>query len=88
MKKFDFKDITIVPEVVTTVESRNIINLYNEDGYLPLMVSPMDTVIDEDNYMSFLNLDYEVCIPRGSYVNSNVFISIRCSNTTSFTSGC
>jgi len=76
MKKFDFKDITIVPEVVTTVESRNIINLYNEDGYLPLMVSPMDTVIDEDNYMSFLNLDYEVCIPRGSYVNSNVFISI------------
>lgn len=76
MKKFDFKDITIVPEVATTIDSRSTINILNEDGYLPLMVSPMDTIIDEENYKKFMSLGYEVCLPRGNYVDSNIFTSL------------
>ena len=76
MKKFDFKDITIVPEVISTIESRNIVNLKTGEGYLPLFVSPMDTVVDENNYNRFLNLGFQVCMPRGEYVNSDVFVSI------------
>ena len=48
--KFDFKDITIVPETISTIKSRGEINPYNKELYLPIMVSPMDTVVDEKNY--------------------------------------
>jgi len=76
MKKFDFKDITIVPEVSTTIESRTSVDIFNEDGYLPLMVSPMDTIINEYNYEKFSDLGYEVCLPRGVYADSNIFTSL------------
>ena len=63
-RKFDFKDITIVPEVLSSISSRTQINVYTEEGKLPLMVSPMDTVIDINNADDFKNLEFEICYPR------------------------
>jgi IMP dehydrogenase/GMP reductase len=74
--KFDFKDITIVPEAVSTISSRKNVNPYNELLYLPLMVSPMDTVVDENNYKLFESNDIPVCMPRGHYDYPNTFKSI------------
>ena len=54
MKKFDFKDITLVPESLSTISSRSEIKITNDDDKLPLIVSPMDTVIDSKNYKTFL----------------------------------
>ena len=76
MKKFDFKDITIIPEIISTIESRNIVNLKTDEGFLPLIVSPMDTVVDRYNYNKFLNSGFQVCMPRGENVDSDVFISV------------
>jgi isopentenyl diphosphate isomerase/L-lactate dehydrogenase-like FMN-dependent dehydrogenase len=59
--KFDFKDITIVPEVLSSISSRGEIDIYTDEGKLPLMVSPMDTVIDIDNTSDFRNLEFEIC---------------------------
>lgn len=70
-KKFDFKDITLVPEVISSINSRKEINPYNENGNLPIMVSPMDTVIDEENYGLFVKNKLEVCIPRGTFSSQN-----------------
>lgn len=74
--KFDFKDITIVPETISTITSRKEVNPYNELLYLPVMVSPMDTVVDEKNYKLFEDNLIPVCMPRGHYDYPGTFKSI------------
>lgn len=75
--KFDFKDITLVPETITTISSRSQVNIMNEDGKLPLIVSPMDTVIGKKNCKTFQDLGFEVCLPRGAdFTLENSFISV------------
>jgi len=76
-KKFDFKDITLIPETLSSIRSRSEISVYNEYGFLPIMVSPMDTVVDSSNINLFNEGNLFTCAPRG--VNSNnqyVFQSI------------
>jgi len=74
--KFDFKDITIVPESVSTISSRKEVSPYNELMYLPVMVSPMDTVVDEKNYHLFKDNLIPVCMPRGYKDYPGTFKSI------------
>ena len=64
MQKFDFKDITLVPETLSSISSRNEIDIKNSSNKLPIIVSPMDTVIDYNNYSVFSDLKMEVCLPR------------------------
>jgi IMP dehydrogenase/GMP reductase len=75
-QKFDFKDITIVPETVSTITSRKEVYPYDGSLYLPVMVSPMDTVVDENNYRLFENNNIPVCMPRGHQDYPNTFKSI------------
>jgi hypothetical protein len=63
-KKFDFKDITLVPETISSINSRSQIDIFTEDNKLPIFVSPMDTVVDLENYNLFLDEKLEVCLPR------------------------
>lgn len=75
-QKFDFKDITIVPETVSTIISRNDVSPYNELMYLPVMVSPMDTVVDDKNHDLFKDNFIPVCMPRGHKDYPGTFKSI------------
>ena len=72
-KKFDFKDITIVPETVSSIISRKEINILTEENKLPLMVSPMDTVVNYENQYKFNNKGMVVCLPRGESQISETF---------------
>jgi len=65
MQKFDFKDITLVPETISSITSRSEINIFTNKGTLPIIVSPMDTVVNRNNYEIFLDENLEVCLPRG-----------------------
>lgn len=77
MQKFDFKDITLVPETISSISSRSEINLKNSNNKLPIIVSPMDTVIDYSNHSVFSDMNLEVCLPRNERLdNYNGFISI------------
>ena len=79
MKKFDFKDITLVPETLSSISSRNEIDIKNSNNKLPIIVSPMDTVIDYSNYSVFSDMKMEVCLPRNERLIPNEydgFISI------------
>ena len=62
--KFDFDDILIQPAAISRIESRKQINMFYEDGYLPLFTAPMDTVIDDSNYTFFQNAGIRVVRPR------------------------
>lgn len=75
-QKFDFKDITIVPETISTIKSRGEISPYNKEQYLPIMVSPMDTVVDDKNYRFFESNLIPVCMPRGHQDFPGTFKSI------------
>ena len=75
-KKFDFKDITLVPEILSSISSRSEIDIYTDEGRLPLIVSPMDTVIDTYNSGMFRQFGFEVCYPRNIDPYYNGFKSI------------
>lgn len=71
--KFDFNDIVLVPESLSNINSRKEINPYTYDAGLPLMVSPMDSVINKNNWNEFYNEGLMMpCIPRGEYIDINV----------------
>ena len=67
--KFDLWDISLVPDVISKISSRNECNPEYKDGFLPLIASPMDTVVSPDNYNAFLNSGIIPCMPRGEYLN-------------------
>jgi len=76
--KFDWNDVSIVPETLSTIASRKEINPFY-DGKLPLFTAPMDKVIDETNIKSFDDSNINICLPRNvkysSIKNDNYFYS-------------
>jgi len=76
-RKFDFNDITIVPERLSRISSRSEVTIFDDNGMLPLFAAPMDTVVNNDNYDTFLKLGINVCLPRNvNKDNPMVFNSI------------
>jgi len=66
-EKFDLNDILIVPAIETTINSRDEVDPYYhivEYKHLPLFTAPMDTVVDINNYKTYLNDDINICFPR------------------------
>jgi putative N-acetylmannosamine-6-phosphate epimerase len=79
INKFDFKDIVLVPETLTDIDSRRDVDTFNDEHFLPIMVSPMDTVVNLENSEVFSNCGMVTCFPRGiepDEHNNNHFISM------------
>lgn len=77
---FDFDDILIEPCDVSSISTRKQINPYFDNGYLPLMTAPMDTVISEKNMNLFHTNKIQPVLPRIKnptlgYIDSSVFLS-------------
>lgn len=62
--KLGYDDVSIVPAVISTIKSRKECNTCDEFGRLPIFVSPMDTVISEDNYDDFARNSLNIVVPR------------------------
>lgn len=80
--KFDLDDVTIVPAIISNINSRSECNVeYKNKNILPLMAAPMDTVINHDNFTHYINNGIIACLPRGEYnynsydYKGNLFIS-------------
>jgi IMP dehydrogenase/GMP reductase len=77
---FDFDDILIQPEIITNISSRSEINPYYMGEKLPLMTAPMDTVINQNNFIHFSKVGITPILPRiknpdYDYVDTNLFLS-------------
>ena len=70
-EKFDLDDILIQPEIITNITSRSDVKIWDKNGNLPLFVSPMDTVVDDDNEELYHQLGLNVCLPRGMEPGNN-----------------
>lgn len=57
-------EFTIIPAVMSTVNSRKECNPYYEDGMLPLFAAPMASTINENNYEEYLKVGIPTVIPR------------------------
>lgn len=60
---YTYNDLTIVPAPVSEVVSRQDVNVYNADGFLPVFTAPMSAVIDEKNYECFEEVDIHAVLP-------------------------
>ena len=66
--KFDLNDIVLVPAEESDINSRKECEIHYSEPLnktLPLMASPMDTVVSEENYRFYIVWGIIPCIPRG-----------------------
>jgi phosphoribosylformimino-5-aminoimidazole carboxamide ribonucleotide (ProFAR) isomerase len=61
---YTYKDVTILPAVITNVEHRKECNPFYEDDMLPLFTAPMDTVVNESNFALFETNKIHAILPR------------------------
>lgn len=73
--KFDFDDMLIMPSAISEINSRREVNPLDNNGFLPLMTAPMDTVVSSKNYKKFLDEGINVVLPRGEEGDRNCFVS-------------
>jgi IMP dehydrogenase/GMP reductase len=70
-KKFDLRDISIIPAIESGIDSRKYCQTrkdFNGAFYtLPLLAAPMDTVVCSKNRMAYVRAGIVPCIPRGQY---------------------
>lgn len=66
MLKFDLDDILLTPAVLSMINSRSQVNPYDENGMLPIMTAPMDTVVDENNWIKFVENKITAILPRNN----------------------
>lgn len=63
-QKYNYDDVSIVPDVATTIKHRRECSCEVEEGMCPIWAAPMDTVISEDNWKVFYDANINVVIPR------------------------
>jgi len=62
--KFDFDDLLIQPCTQSKIVSRKEVNVFDENGMLPLFTAPMDTVVDINNFHIFSENKIYPIFPR------------------------
>lgn len=74
--KLDWDDISLVPSLMSEIDSRSDINPYYKNNKLPIFTAPMDKVVSKDNAKLFLDNNINVCLPRNiKDVNDECFYS-------------
>ena len=69
---YSYKDVTILPSIISNIEHRSSCNPYYDNGLLPLFTAPMDTVVGEGNFSSFYNESIIPILPRTIDVNKRL----------------
>ena len=62
--KYSFDDIMIIPKELSFINSRKEVNVYDENGMLPIFTAPMLDVVSIENYKTFLKNKIYPIIPR------------------------
>ena len=61
---YGINDVTIIPSSITSVKSRFDCDCRDANGKLPLIVSPMSSVVNEKSFSKFLESGMYVVLPR------------------------
>ena len=82
--KFDLDDVALVPAFQSDIESRQDCDPiafpphygYFDKGFLPLITAPMDTVVDDKNWLEYIGNGINVCMPRNKEINDTFIDNI------------
>lgn len=74
--KYSYADVSIIPCVTTDIEHRRDCVPLDENGMLPLFTSPMDTVVNENNYEKFESELIYPILPRTTSLEKRVSRSV------------
>lgn len=69
-KKYSYNDIKVQPAVISNINHRYECNTYDENGMLPIFAAPMTSIVDENNYTSYINNKIIPIIPRSVDYNT------------------
>lgn len=61
---YSYNDLTVVPEVISDIESRSQCNPFVKDNWLPIFTAPMASVVDEHNLKMFTKNGIMPILPR------------------------
>jgi hypothetical protein len=68
---YSYNDVTLVPETISNVSSRSDCNPFIKDKFLPIFTAPMASVVNFENYETFLDNGIIPIIPR------NISLEVR-----------
>ena len=71
IKGYSYNDLTLVPAVISNVSSRSECNQFIKDKFLPIFTAPMASVVNFENYETFLDNGIIPIIPR------NISLEVR-----------
>lgn len=66
---YSLQDITLLPTIISNIDSRSKCSPYHDNGELPLFTAPMSSVINEHNWETFRNNLINTIIPRNIDLN-------------------
>lgn len=61
---YSYNDLTVVPEVISDIESRSQCNPFVKDNWLPIFTAPMASVVDDHNLELFTKNGIMPILPR------------------------
>lgn len=61
---YTYSDLKIVPDIISYINHRKDINVYNENNMLPIFTAPMASVVDTNNFNLFKKEKINVILPR------------------------
>jgi len=86
---YGYKDVTIIPAEISDVNSRKEVNVYDNDGMLPLFTAPMVNVVSLDNFNTWCDNKINAIIPRTveyynriALLNDGIFVALSQSEFT------
>lgn len=62
--KYSYNDIMVKPAILSTIEHRAECNPYDENGNLPIFAAPMDSVVNMENFDTFIKHGITPILPR------------------------
>ena len=72
---YTYRDVSILPGIVSDVEHRSQCYVMDEFGKLPLFTAPMDTVVGEKNFKLFEQNHINAILPRTEPLDTRIFYS-------------
>lgn len=74
---YTYEDVTIMPNVISSIEHRSECITLDEEGMLPLFTAPMNTVVDINNFELFENEMIHAILPRTERLETRIEYSVR-----------
>lgn len=69
---YSYNSIGIIPSFLSNVQHQNDCNVFDKNGFLPLFTTPIDTVVNENNFNVFIQNKIYPILPKNININDRL----------------